>query len=92
MSLVSLANEVESLELPEGAHVMQFMSDEGDSRIIWDPDNPDEVDAARAQFDTLVGKGYQAYAVRRGGEKGERVRKFEATAERLILAPATRGG
>lgn len=92
MSLVSLATEAEKLELPEGAHVLCFMSDEGDSRIIWDPDNPDEVDAARAQFDTLVGKGYAAYAVRRGGEKGERVRKFDPTAERLILAPATRGG
>jgi hypothetical protein len=92
MSLVSLANEVEELELPEGAHVLQYMSDEGDSRIIWDPDNADEVAAARAQFDTLTGKGYIAYQVRRGGEKGERVRKFDPTIERLILAPATVGG
>lgn len=92
MSLVSLANEVETLELPEGAHVLQYMSDEGDSRIIWDPDNQDEVAAARAQFDTLTGKGYQAYAVRRGGEKGERVRKFDPSLERIILAPATVGG
>jgi hypothetical protein len=92
MSLVSLAEEVEELELPAGKHVLQYMSDEGDSRIIWDPDNPDEVDAARAQFDTLVGKGYQAYSVRRGGEKGERVRKFSPDLERLILAPASVGG
>ena len=92
MSLVSLAEEVEEFELPEGKCVLQYMSDEGDSRIIWDPDNSDEVDAARDTFDKLTKKGYQAYAVRRGGEKGERVRKFDPTVERLILAPATVGG
>jgi hypothetical protein len=92
MSLVSLANEVEELELPEGTHVLQYLSDEGDSRIIWDPENPDEVAAAKAQFDTLTGKGYRAYAVRRGGEKGEQVRKFDPNIERLILAPQTVGG
>jgi hypothetical protein len=92
MSLVSLANEVEEFELPPGKCVLQYMSDEGDSRIIWDPDNPDEVAAARDTFDNLTKKGYQAYQVRRGGEKGERVRTFDPTAERLILAPATRGG
>lgn len=92
MSLVKLADEVEELDLPEGKHVMQYMSDEGDSRIIWDPDNQDEVQAARHTFDELTGKGYQAYAVRRGGEKGERVRKWDPSLERLILAPATVGG
>jgi hypothetical protein len=92
MSLVSLANEVEELELPEGAHVLQYMSDEGDSRIIWDPANHDEVDAARRTFDDLTKKGYQAYEVRRGGERGQRVRQFDPSLERLILAPATVGG
>jgi hypothetical protein len=92
MSLVSLANEAEEFDLPVGKGLLQYLSDEGDSRIIWDPDNPDEVAAAKAQFDTLVGKGYQAYAVRRGGEKGERVRKFDPHMERVILAPATVGG
>lgn len=92
MTLVSLAEEAEEFELPEGKSILCFMSDEGDSRIIWDPDNPDEVDAARATFDKLTGKGYQAYAVRRGGEKGERVRKFSPELERIILAPQTVGG
>lgn len=92
MSLVSLANEVEELELSEGAHVLQYMSDEGDSRIIWDPANEDEVAAARDTFDKLTKKGYQAYEVRRGGGQGHRVREFDASLERLILAPATVGG
>lgn len=92
MSLVKLAEEVEELELPDGAHVMQFMSDEGDTRIIWDPANDDEVEVARRSFNDLIKKGYQAYRVRRGGEKGERVREFDPSMERLILAPATVGG
>jgi hypothetical protein len=92
MSLVSLSKEAEEAEVPEGHGLLQFMSEEGDTRVIWDPDNPDEVAAAKAQFDTLVKKGYQAYRVRRGGEKGERVREFDPTMERVILAPATVGG
>jgi hypothetical protein len=95
MSLVSLFRKAEEAtpdEVPEGHGLMQYMSDEGDTRVIWDPDNPDEVDAARAQFNSLTKKGYQAYRVRRGGEKGERVREFDPTMERIILAPATVGG
>jgi hypothetical protein len=92
LSLVSLSKEVEELELAEGTHVLQYMSDEGDSRIIWDPANRDEVDAARETFNKLTKKGYQAYEVRRGGERGQRVREFDPNLERLILAPATVGG
>jgi hypothetical protein len=92
MSLVSLAEQAEEFDLPVGKCLLQYMSDEGDVRVIWDPDRPDEIETARRTFDDLIGKGYQAYAVRRGGEKGERVRKFDPHLERLILAPATIGG
>jgi hypothetical protein len=92
MSLVSLANEAEEFDLPVGKGLLQYMSDEGDTRVIWDPDNPDEVDNARRTFTDLVKKGYRAYRVRRGGEKGEQVREFDPRMERVILAPATVGG
>lgn len=64
----------------------------GDTKIIWDADKPEEVEAAREQFDKLRKKGYAAYSVDRKGEKGEVLRKFDPDAEKLILAPPTVGG
>jgi hypothetical protein len=87
-----LSKEAEEAEVPEGHGLLQYMSDEGDTRVIWDPDNPDEVENARSTFANLTKKGYQAYRVRRGGERGERVREFDPSMERVILAPATVGG
>jgi hypothetical protein len=65
---------------------------EGDLKIIWDPNNADEVAAAKAQFDALTGKGFMAYTVAEGGGKGQQIRQFDARAEKTILAPALRGG
>lgn len=71
---------------------MLIMSDEGDTKIIWDKDEEDEVDAARATFDDLKGKGYLAYEVKRNGRKGDVLHKFNAKAEKIILAPRMVGG
>lgn len=65
---------------------------EGDVRVIWDPDRPEEVESARAQFQTLRGKGYAAYRVTATGRKGEVIREFDPDAEKIILAPAMVGG
>ena len=42
---------------------MRCLNETGDTKVIWDPENKDEVDAAKAQFKTLKGKGFQAYSV-----------------------------
>lgn len=64
----------------------------GDTKIIWDPDKPEEVENARETFNRLRKKGYAAYSVNRKGDKGEVIREFDPEAEKLILAPATVGG
>lgn len=64
----------------------------GDTRIIWDPTKPDEVDTARETFKRLKAKGYLAYSVTRNGDKGTVLKDFDPEAEKLILAPATVGG
>ncbi len=64
----------------------------GDTRIIWDPEKPDEVAQAKETFDKLKKKGYLAYSVNRKGDKGEVLRDFDGDAEKMILAPATVGG
>ncbi len=65
---------------------------EGDVKVIWDPEVEAEVAVAEAQFDTLRGKGYMAYAVTGRGEKGQQIRTFDPEAEKIILAPALQGG
>lgn len=65
----------------------------GDTRVMWDSRNAEEVDAARAQFDSLRGKGYLAYkAEGKDGNRGEVIREFDPTAERIILVKPPVGG
>lgn len=64
----------------------------GDTKIIWDPTKPAEVDHARATFNELRKKGYAAYSVNRKGDKGEVLREFDPEAEKMILAPPMVGG
>jgi hypothetical protein len=64
----------------------------GDTKLIWDSAQEDEVDAARRTFDDLKKKGYAAYSVNKKGDKGEVMKKFDADAERIIMAPALVGG
>lgn len=72
---------------------MHTLDRTGDSRIMWDKDNADEVAAARAQFEALRKKGYLAYkAEGKNGEQGEQIRRFDPDAERIILVKANVGG
>lgn len=71
---------------------LAVMDQTGDTKIIWDSENEDEVAVAKATFDSLVKKGYAGYSVKRDGEKNEVIRQFDPTAEKLIMAPAMVGG
>lgn len=74
-------------------HEMRTLDSSGDSAIKWDKGSPDEVDAARAMFNTLKSKGYVGYLANRKGEKGsQRVDEFDPDAERLIMVPPVKGG
>ena len=69
-----------------------IMDHTGDTKTIWDVDNPDEVAAAKAQFDALKKKGYLAYSVKENGKKGELVTSFDAQAGKIIMSPPMAGG
>jgi hypothetical protein len=64
----------------------------GDLKVIWDPENENEISAAREQFDSLRKKGYMAYTVGERGRKGTQIREFDPSAEKMILAPPLVGG
>jgi hypothetical protein len=89
--MTTLVEEAARIEEP-GTHVLCRLDSTGDTRIIWDPDKPEEVANARRTFDELKGKGYQAFSVSRKGDKDKVVRQFDPNEEKLILAPALVGG
>jgi hypothetical protein len=72
---------------------MSVIDFSGDSKLMWDSDNPVEVKAAREHFDSLLSKQYLAFKVEgKEGLKGEQIRKFDPTSERLIMVPRMVGG
>ncbi len=72
---------------------MAVMGTCGDTKVIWDQGNADEVQNARETFNRLVReKKYLAFSVKQGGEKGEQVREFDPLAGKLILVPPMQGG
>lgn len=73
--------------LPAG---VQFRA--GDTKLIWDAEVGEEVDNARETFNRLKKKGYAAYSVKKGGEKGELLTEFDAKAEKIIMTPRMVGG
>lgn len=64
----------------------------GDTKIIWNPNNTDEVANAKRTFDDLRKKGYVAFSVEKNGDKGTEISTFDPNAEKLILCPPLRGG
>ena len=74
-------------------HQMHTLDRTGDQKVMWDSSVPDEVDAARATFDSLKKKGYLAYrAEGKKGEQGTQIREFDPAAERIILVKPHQGG
>ncbi len=71
---------------------LAVLNETGDTKLLWDPNNPDEVEAALATFKRLRAKGFIAYKVQPGGDRGEIMREFDPQAEKVIMAPAVVGG
>jgi hypothetical protein len=73
--------------------VLHTLDHTGDTRIMWDKGNEDEVATARKTFDDLRKKGYVAYrAEGKKGDRGEVIRAFDPDAERIILVKQLVGG
>jgi len=71
---------------------LRWLSREGDTKIIFNPKNEDEVKAAEIQYDSLIEKGFTAYKVKKDGSQGKKMKEFDAEAGRIILVPKLAGG
>lgn len=66
----------------------------GDTRIMWDPRNRDEVATAKAAFDAAKSKGMLAYSVdeKTGESSGRVIREFDKKAGKIIMVRQLVGG
>ena len=71
---------------------LKVVVEAGDTKIIWDSDNADEVDAAKNTFEKLLKKGYKAFSVKKNGDAGDKVISFDSNAEKIILVAPMAGG
>lgn len=72
--------------------VMAVLDKTGDTKIMWNPRDKDEVKVAKTSFDTLTGKGFRAFKVNAKGEPADRITEFDKHAEKIILVPQMAGG
>jgi len=83
----------DDITVPAGHGLMHELDKTGDTRVMWDRGNKDEVEAARRQFTDLKKKGFIAYrAEGKEGTRGEVIRDFDPDAERIILVKQLVGG
>ncbi len=72
---------------PEDKGVLAVMGREGDTKYAWDPKNKSEVDAARAQFDSLRSKGFMIFKVKFAWRKGAEAKRFSQKESRYLFVP-----
>ncbi|NIT77372.1 MAG: hypothetical protein GWO44_10910 [Thermoplasmata archaeon] len=72
--------------------LFRVLSDEGDTRLVWDRREPDQVKEAYARFKELLDKGYTAYCVRSDGKKGSKLEEFDPLHEEIVMVPKTMPG
>jgi hypothetical protein len=93
--MMASMTELLSDEVPAGKGVMSYLTQEdGDLKVTWDRENPEDVRHARRTFDDLKARGYLAYRVEPRGREPERVqvRQFDPDDRQLVLVPPLRGG
>jgi len=75
------------------SHLLSFADPTGDTRLMWDPRDKDEVKVAKEAFDRAKKKGMLAYAVDKKGEKtGEVIHEFDPTRSKIIMTKQLVGG
>ncbi len=75
-----------------GDSVISVMGQRGDTKLIWNKNNAEEVANAKRTFDDLRAKRFLAFKVTDDGSKGEQINEFDPNIERMIMVPPMVGG
>lgn len=77
--------------VPKGKAAMAVMGESGDTKYIWDPRVPAEVEAAQEHFDAMRKKGFMVFKLTKLQRKGKKAGDFEPKAKGyLYAAPETK--
>jgi len=72
---------------------MKILSEEGDTKISWNPEKEKETEIARDKFNEMIKKGFKAFRVDDSGKKtNRRIDEFLPYAGTIILIPPIVGG
>lgn len=71
---------------------LAIMGPTGDLKLTWSRGNADEIEIARKSFDEARKLGFAGYRLGRDETRGEVIREFDPTAERIVMAPPMVGG
>jgi hypothetical protein len=69
----------------ENMGVMRVLDESGDSRIVWDRRDKNQVKEAFSKFRDFITKGYRAYVVRSDGTRGSRLDEFDPLLEEVMV-------
>ena len=72
--------------IPEGKAAMAVMGETGDTKYIWDPKVPAEVEAARGHFEAMRKKGFMVFKLTRLQRKGKKAGDFNPGAKGYLYA------
>ena len=74
--------------------VIEKMDRTGDTKTMWDKNNPTEVAVARAAFDAAKKAGAMIYKAvgKKGKPDGETLKEFDPSIERMVIVPQLVGG
>jgi hypothetical protein len=75
-----------------GGAAFYVMDKSGDTKTIWDPNKPDEVEIANDTFERLIEKGYSAFYVGDDHKTAEKMESFDAKAGKVIFTAPMVGG
>ena len=71
-----------------------IMNSTGDKQLSWNPEDEDEVKAARKKFNEMKLKGYTAYRItgKDDEEDDELISEFDPSAASIVMAPKSVAG
>jgi hypothetical protein len=75
-------------DVPEGKSAIAVMSEAGDTKYIWDPTNPDEVELAKEHFERMKERGFLVFKLSPWLHcKGKEVKRFHPQGKAYLFVP-----
>jgi hypothetical protein len=71
---------------------MSIMDITGHTELKWDMEKLNEIEAAKATFDSLVAQGYTAFGSDTATQAKHAIKEFDPTLEEVVMVPRIVGG